>query len=170
MPSICSGVTSANRSRRAASAPATGRTNATAQRHGSRTAHSPPGNSGGRNHATRSNDRASARRNSPPHRLPSGLNPVPSQALQVGQALTPARLRLQRGTESPPESRTSHSAPTDRIHSGGKTPSSIKEQRNSTRASWFISKTSIVARPIGVRPIKYGPSQRKCRSHFMRRG
>ena len=53
---------------------------------------------------------------------------------------------------------------------GGKTPSRINSARCMTRWSALISRTEMVARPTEVRPIRMGPSQRKWRLHFWRRG
>jgi hypothetical protein len=55
-------------------------------------------------------------------------------------------------------------------HAGGNRPSAISSSRSSTRNGSFILSNSTVMRPIGVKPIRRGPAQRKCRAHLCRRG
>jgi hypothetical protein len=46
----------------------------------------------------------------------------------------------------------------------------MSSSRSWTRNGSLIWRSSTVTRPIAVRPVRYGPSQRKCRDHLCRRG
>ncbi len=53
---------------------------------------------------------------------------------------------------------------------GGNKPTAMRALRTRTRSGAFMLSTAIVALPVCVLPTRRGPSHRKCRFHFWRRG
>jgi hypothetical protein len=66
-------------------------------------------------------------------------------------------------------SSNSASRSTDRCHPG-KVPSLMSPSRSPTRNGSFMLSTTMVARPIGLRPTRYAPCHRECLFHLCRRG